>query len=169
MKSAVIIVVGALSAAICAQQSPAAAKPQWLNGLSDLSVFLKPRFSSPSTWDQQFGLRARIVRYGNFSSEYSFAYDPNYPIKLDIKPKWTTGVQFAYFFTHAPFPIGVYTTPKYSLVNSWKEELGLNARFLNTPRIYVNSAIDYQASYPFLKESKPVFQASLTVGFPFGG
>lgn len=142
--------------------------PQYLKDLEDLSLFLKPRFTNPNTWDQQVGLRAKLMRDGNFSAEYSIAYDPTYPIKWDKRPVWTTGIQFAYFFTKAPFPIAVYTTPKYNLVRTWKEEYGLNLRLLNQKRVYVNSSLDYQSPYPYIAKSRPPgFQASLTVGFPF--
>jgi hypothetical protein len=153
-----------LGGAACASAQQAG--PLYFKGIDDLSIYLKPRFSTPNVWDQQVGLRARLVKFGNASAEYSIAYDPYYPIKFDVKPRWTTGVQFAYFFTQAPIPIGVYTTPKYNLVNSWKEEFGLNFRIIQKPRYYVNSSVDYQANFPYVDKGKPTFQASLTVGFP---
>lgn len=144
------------------------AHPVYFKGLDDMSLFLKPRFTNPNVWDQQFGLRARLMRDGNFSAEYSIAYDPTYPIKWDKRPVWTTGIQFAYFFTKAPFPVAVYTTPKYNLVRTWKEEYGLNLRLVQQKRVYVNSSLDYQSPYPYVGRAKPpAFQASLTVGFPF--
>jgi hypothetical protein len=142
---------------------------QYFRGLADLSLYLKPRFNTPNLWDQQGGLRARLMRSGNASAEYSLAYDPYYPIKFNNIPRWTTGIQFAYFFTKLPIPIAVYTTPKYNLVNTWKEEFGLNFRFLQTRRVYVNSSLDYQPTFPYVEKQKSVFQASLTVGFPLGG
>jgi hypothetical protein len=148
-----------------AQQS----KPQFLDSLADLSVYTKPRFDSPYRWDEAFGLRAKLARYGNASAEFSIAYDPYLPIKYSIDPKWTSGIQFAYFFTKAPFPIGIYTTPKFNLINVWSQEFGLNLRLLNTRRVYVNSSIDDQITYPFVHKAPPTFQASLTVGFPLGG
>jgi hypothetical protein len=144
-------------------------KPEFFTGLKDLSIYLKPRFNTPNLWDQQVGVRAKIVRYGNLSSEFSIAYDPYYPIKWDIKPKWTSGIQVAYFFAKDPFPIGVYTTPKYNLVNGWKQEAGFNFRFISKPQYYVNSSVDYQIPYPYAEKSKPTFQGSLTIGFPLGG
>ena len=145
------------------------AQLQWFHDLSDLSIYVKPRFSTPNQWDQQFGIRAKLLRYGNFSAEYSLAYDPFYPVKFNTEPRWTTGIQFAYFFVRAPIPIAVYTTPKYNLYNQWKEEFGLNFRIVSKPRYYISSSLDYQVPYPYAEKSKPVFQASLTLGFPLGG
>jgi hypothetical protein len=105
MKSGTFLVFPAFTVScVCGAQQAALV---WFGGLEDPSLYLKPRFNTPNSWDQQFGLRAKIVKDGNFSADYLIAYDPLYPIKFDIHPRWTTGVQFAYFFTNMPIPVGV--------------------------------------------------------------
>src|SRR5579872_22406 len=102
---------------------------QLIHKWSDVQLYLKPKFNGISSWDQEFGIQATVLKKGNFAEQINFTYDPTYPVRWDKKPRFSLGFQSTYFFTKLPWKFGIYTKPKASpLPYTWKEETGLTWR-----------------------------------------
>lgn len=161
------IIAGALTAlALSCLAYSDEPKLKWIDGLKDVSLYLKPKYDLVRTWDQEFGVVSTLARYGNLSEVTNFCYDPTYPIDFHSRPKYSLGFQFVYSFIPGPTRIGVYTKPKYNLVNLWKEESGVTARLYNSKSLVVSTNLAYVFNYPYISHKKPNWLALVSFAFP---
>jgi len=162
-----LVSAGVLASGVClaaAQSAPL----QWFDGLKDVSLYLKPKFNLIKTWDQEFGVMARVAHEGNFAVVANVTYDPVYPVAFNREPRFSAGLQFTYIFTHEPLPIGVYTKPKYDLFSHWKQESGVTARLFTSRSLIISTNLAYVWNYPYIKGQTPNWLALINFQFPLG-
>ena len=144
------------------------AQLKFISSWKDVSIYTKTKSDLFRQWDQEFGVQATYVRSGNFSSIINVAYDPIYPIRFNIEPRWNSGIAFNYYFVPKPIRLGIYTKTKYNLINTWKQESGLSVRFYTSPALNVSTNVGYQWTYPYIEGKKPGYQAQILLAFPLG-
>jgi hypothetical protein len=144
------------------------AKPHWINSLKDVQLYLKPKYNLIRTWDQEFGVQASVFKEGNFLLQSNLCYDPNYPIDFHSKPHYSLGFAFVYYFAPLPFKPGIYTKPKYNLVNLWKQETGLTLRLFTSRSFVVSANAAYVYNYPYIAGQKPNWLGLVNFQFPLG-
>jgi len=135
---------------------------------SDVQLYLKTKYNFVRTWDQEFGVAASLVRYGNGSLIGALSYDPTYPISFHKKPRICAGFQFTYTFTSGPEKLGVYTKPKTTFLGLWKEETGLTGRLYASKSLIVSANLATIFDYPYKSNAKPQFVGGICFGFPLG-
>ena len=143
-------------------------KLEWCEGLKDVSVYLKPKYNLINTWDQEFGAMVRVLYDGNFVAVTNFCYDPLYPVAFNRAPRYSAGLQFTYYFTQAPMPVGVYTKPKYDLFSHWKEESGVTTRLYTSKSLIISTNLAYVWNYPYISGQAPNWLALINFQFPLG-
>lgn len=139
---------------------------QWLDGLKDVQLYLKPKFDLVRTFDQEFGVQATVVRDGNLALQTNFCYDPTYPIEFNKNPRYSLGFAFIYYLEPLPLNLGIYTKPKYNMVNVWKEETGLTTRLFTSRSLVISANAAYVYNYPCIANRKPNWLALINFQFP---
>lgn len=162
------VVLSCFAGCMLSHADPFATSP-FLHKWSDVQLYLKPKYNGVRSWDQEFGVQATMVKYGNFAEVTNFAYDPTYMIRFDQKPRFTVGLQFNYFLTPLPWKLAIYTKPKAApFPYTYKEESGFTWRFYTSKNLIVSSNLAYVNNLPFHQHDKPQWLALVNIQFPLG-
>ena len=159
-------VTSLVAASAIAVSAHADAKPVWFHQLSDVSIYTRLDSNLDGQWKQYLGLQLAILSWGNFSAQYSVAYDPTYAIRFDKKPAFTNGLQLKYIVHPDRYQPAVYTKPKCNFLGSWAEETGVTAHVVSYKKDYMSAAFAYVNKFPYKSDAKPGWAAYVAFVFP---